>query len=118
LTQILFSCGDPYSQLIYNIENNSADTLYVEKPCCDDSNEPIVRINNVNYLKISPHSGILYFIDNKVGWPGEKELNNTNFNSRLKLIKAKDTLDFVFAIKDKCEINIDGQIATYTRKIE
>lgn len=118
LTQIFFSCGDPYSQLIYSIENNTADTLYIEKPFFDNSTEIMVTINKVNYIKIDPHSGALYFHDNKVGWPSEKELNNSSFNKKLKLIKGKDTLDFVFAIKDKCEINIDGQIGTYTRKIE
>jgi hypothetical protein len=117
-TQIIVFCGDPHSILIYSVINDSADTLYIEKPCCDDSEEPIVVIDQTNYYKIAPNSGIQYFEDDKVGWPGEKELNNRNLNDKLKLIKGKDTLDFVFALKGKCDIDINGQIGRYTRTIE
>ena len=115
---IVFISCDPYSHLIYYVENKTSDTLFLERSFYDNSNPKLILINKINYIKIPPNEGSLYFETNIVGCPSDKNLNNEILNRKFKLIKNKDTLDFIFNNKNKCEIKIDGQIGTYTRRIE
>lgn len=110
----LTSC-DPNSQLDYYVKNNSSDTLYVERPCCAENPIKALRIDNRFFIKVSPYSTQMYYHAEKTGWPGEKELYNLDFPDEYIIVKGKDTSTFKFSIKDKCVIDIDGQIGNYTR---
>lgn len=116
ITLSFYSC-DPEAHLMDSVKNKTKDTLFIKSMDDDPSFIKTVLIDDTYYIKVLPDSTELIFHSMKVGFPGADDLYEIKQRDSIPLLRNNKIFKFVFAVKDKCEIKISGQVGDYVRII-
>lgn len=93
LTLVLGDKSKEETEYEFIITNNTADTIYLERLSTDTYKYNLIIINGKRFTILPPHSNYVYFqetIDD------DEKIPEWPINTKLVLIKNKDTSDFIF----------------------